>query len=566
MIARKWKIRIVFFPFGCLIVLLALEFELSKFAPIFYHKNNPIGVFHELDEYIGWKGIPGKERKWIEGRVVSNEKINSHGFRDKERAYQKGRDTFRIVVLGNSFTEGSQVPLEKTFPYILEEKLNSEGSSGPPTSLPLDYHPKSQRFEILNLGITGFSTAQEYLTLKHYGLKYTPDFVILAFYIGYDIEANSLPLHQRYVNAPFFVLNNGKLEEIPFKIKVSKPIYTFMAKFFPNIYYSLSRTKGKVFEIKNILLKLFPNAYNSLDYMIRQRPWLWKLLWRLGIMQSQPGLLGKSKNEIPDYFQLYAQQYPPEWQDAWDVTKSLILQLAKQLDMDKIGFLVVVIPDVIEFQSDMRDKILENPRMRTLIDLKKPEGILSNFLEANKIDYLLLRPDFEKYTKDSGKRLIFPPEYGYHFNADGHALTAQLIYKKLKSDGLLPQTDEKYIFKTSISVSSIAIRPKSNLSLENLLPYDKSSDDIFKQITVFGENGESQETNEEQPLRISFKETKKFSSKHRIQKGSRWKISKAKLEQQRDHPQITTVISPIAIMKEESLKAVLKRAYLYYEY
>jgi hypothetical protein len=204
--------------------------------------------------------------------------------------------------------------------------------------------------------------------------------------------------------------------------------------------------------------------------------------------------------------------------------------------------------------------------MRPLIDVKKPEGVLSNFLEANKIDYLLLRPDFEIYTKDSGKRLNFPPEYGNRFNADGHDLTAQRIYKKLKSDGLLPQTDEKHIFKGRISVCNIAIQPTSKLSLEKLLPYDKSSEDIFKQITVFGENAESQQTKEEQLLRIPFKETKKFSSKHRIQKGSGWKISKEKLEQQRHHPQITSVISPIAIRKEESLKAVLKRAYLYYEY
>lgn len=124
--------------------------------------------------------------------------------------------------------------------------------------------------------------------------------------------------------------------------------------------------------------------------------------------------------------------------------------------------------------------------------------------------------------------------------------------------------DEKHIFKPRISVSNSSIQPKSNLSLEDLLPYN--SDEIFKQITLFGENAESQGTKEEELMQIPFKEAKKFYSKHRTQKGSRWRISKEKLEQQVNHPQTNPAMSPIASRKEESLKEVLKRAYLYYEF
>ncbi len=133
-------------------------------------------------------------------------------------------------------------------------------------------------------------------------------------------------------------------------------------------------------------------------------------LWEIGIKKSKPELPDKNKNEFLIHHYTYIEEYPPEWENAWEITKALILKLAKELETDKIGFLVVVIPSEFEFRPDIWNKILdEHPQMKTIkFDLKKPERILSKFFEANKIDYLLLRPEFEKYTKETGKRLHFP--------------------------------------------------------------------------------------------------------------------------------------------------------------
>jgi GDSL-like Lipase/Acylhydrolase. len=172
---KEWLIRLALMSLGFIMAIVALEFGLSKFAPV------PRTIrMYEPDKYIGYKGIPGKETKY--GRrvgTVSYVKINSHGFRDEERTYEKKKGVFRIVVLGDSMTESVKVPFERTFPQVLEKKLNS-GSD--------------KRVEVINLGIEGFSTAQEYLTLKHYGLKYQPDFVILAFFTGNDVWDNSFSL------------------------------------------------------------------------------------------------------------------------------------------------------------------------------------------------------------------------------------------------------------------------------------------------------------------------------------------------------------------------------------
>ncbi len=413
---KEWIIRLTLMSLGFIIPLLALEFGLSKFAP------NPkafhVGEFFERDKYIGAKGNPGKEGYYVKGRTSQYVKINSHGFRDKERTYEKAKDVFRIVVIGDSFTEALQVSLERTFPFVLEQRLNLGNS---------------KRFEVINLGVSGFGTAQEYLTLMYYGLKYHPDFVILAFFIGNDVVNNSLVL-ETGKDRPFFVLNNGNLEELPFKVKVSNPTEDKVE--------AKKDTAGQ-FQIKYLMLKystkIFPNIYYSLEDRIKETPWLANFLWKIGIKKSKPELPDKYKNEFLIQHYTYTEEYPPEWENAWEITKALILKLAKELETDKIGFLVVVIPSEFEFRPDIWNKILdEHPQMKAIkFDLKKPERILSNFFETNKIDYLLLRPEFEKYTKETGKRLHFPYEYEHHWNAQGHALTAELIYEKLKDNKLV---------------------------------------------------------------------------------------------------------------------------------
>ena len=424
---REWIIRLGLIAFGSIIGISVLEFGLSRLAP--NPKTFRADYYYEPDKYIGWKGKPGFEGEFKKGSIVSYVRMNSHGFRDKERRYEKKEDTFRILVLGDSFTEALQVPLERTFPYILEEKLNSEGGG--------------KRFEVINLGVSGFGTAQEYLALKYYGLKYNPDLVILAFFIGNDVSDNSFDF---LVNPyrPYFLLNNGELEEIPFRMFVKKEEQTKMD------------TTGRFQNLKYLLIRFFPNIYYSLtdnsyysslasDYIrdkINRVGWLANFLWEIGIKKSRPDSLEEYIiQRIPLNYYVYAEKYPHnklglEWQDAWDVTKALILKISKELRANKIGFLVVVIPEGETLVSDSWKK--EYAVVKSIqFDAEKPERILSEFLGENNIDYLLLRPEFKRYT-EAGERLYFPYDYEHHFNANGHALTADLIYKKLKDSNMVP--------------------------------------------------------------------------------------------------------------------------------
>lgn len=129
------------------------------------------------------------------GRYESTEfnthyQINSIGLRDREYG-EKGPDTFRILMLGDSFTEGDGVESNETFSKVLEARLNSE-------QRPLHY-------EVVNAGVGSYSPLLEYVYLKREGLLLKPDLVILNldlsdFYddINYTqsltLDAQGLPL------------------------------------------------------------------------------------------------------------------------------------------------------------------------------------------------------------------------------------------------------------------------------------------------------------------------------------------------------------------------------------
>jgi len=104
--------------------------------------------------------------------------INSKGLRDYEHTYEKPEGTFRILVLGDSFIEAAQVPLNETLSKHLESLLN--------TNLDKDIY-----YEVINAGFSMYGTEQELIFLETEGVRYKPDIVILSFFPANDVFDNT---------------------------------------------------------------------------------------------------------------------------------------------------------------------------------------------------------------------------------------------------------------------------------------------------------------------------------------------------------------------------------------
>ncbi|MDA7823665.1 arylesterase [Opitutales bacterium] len=76
-------------------------------------------------------------------------------------------DSFRILILGDSLTEGYGVSPNQAYPHLLEQKLNQALS------------PNEQPYEVVNGGVTGSTTSGGASRIEWH-LKSPPDFFIVA--------------------------------------------------------------------------------------------------------------------------------------------------------------------------------------------------------------------------------------------------------------------------------------------------------------------------------------------------------------------------------------------------
>lgn len=145
--------------------------DLRSRPPVYV--GNPILGFRLKPNYWGVHQALGKNNP-----LITVETTNQ-GFRDTQLyAIPKPAHTFRILMLGDSFIQGDEVPLEQTVSKILERRLR-------------ETYP-NLNFEVINAAWRGSNTLQQYLWLKQEGLKFNPDLIILNFYPGNDIDEVSL--------------------------------------------------------------------------------------------------------------------------------------------------------------------------------------------------------------------------------------------------------------------------------------------------------------------------------------------------------------------------------------
>ena len=148
-------------------IWVRLAWDESRGRPGFFVSDPVLGQ-RLAANYDGWfAGVPAH--------------TNALGFRDpRNYPLEKGRNTFRIVVLGDSVTFGHGARFETTYPYLLEQRLKA-------------WRP-DVTWEVWNLGVPGYNTAQELAYLHEVGPRYQPDLVIVGFFpndfTGYEPHAS----------------------------------------------------------------------------------------------------------------------------------------------------------------------------------------------------------------------------------------------------------------------------------------------------------------------------------------------------------------------------------------
>ncbi len=135
---------------------------------------------------LGWELRPNVRTD----RVTSN----SQGLRgSREYAPEPPAGVRRVLCVGDSFTFGAGLLDDETMPARLEVALNGAGST---------------RWEVLNFGVEGYGTDQQWLYFSERGLGYRPAVVVLSFF-ELNLERNIMSF--RDYAKPYFTLVDGRL-------------------------------------------------------------------------------------------------------------------------------------------------------------------------------------------------------------------------------------------------------------------------------------------------------------------------------------------------------------------
>jgi len=193
-------LRVLAFNLAMLLGLLVLIEVVLRAAGVRYP------AFYRPDRVRGYTLRPGASGLWTregKGKVT----INRDGLRDVDHNRQPAAGVLRVAVLGDSFSEALQVNLEATWWKQLEHLLNAT-----PDCAFRQGYPGG--VEMVNFGVGGYGTGLELLTWRQQAHAYAPRKVLLAMFLGNDIQDNTpqprpdLPVFQ-FGPAGTLVIDNG---------------------------------------------------------------------------------------------------------------------------------------------------------------------------------------------------------------------------------------------------------------------------------------------------------------------------------------------------------------------
>jgi len=162
------------FIIAATVLTIVVCFAMAECGIRVYHLTSDRQRFVWLpDQFLGYVHSANnsfKHHYTEQSRITIEHRTNAFGMMGDDIKVQKDPDTFRILALGDSYTEAIQVPSNKNFCGRLESLLNN---------LP---DKDFKKIEVLNAGVSGYSPLNYYLNFKREYARFKPDLVIVQIF------------------------------------------------------------------------------------------------------------------------------------------------------------------------------------------------------------------------------------------------------------------------------------------------------------------------------------------------------------------------------------------------
>ncbi len=206
--------------------------------------------------------------------------------------------------MGDSFVWGASVDQQNTMPLLLEKRLRDGGG---------------RKVEVLNFGMGGYGTDQEWLLYREVVRRYVPDLVLLAFFYSNDFWNNCEEVSSRRAK-PYFIpvgAEGLELRNVPVPPPESRDGVPAESKARWSLRNQLSKRTV-----------LFPLVVQG----VRAAPLIGPFLKRLGILASDEEAFAEKAAAI----RLREKRR--------EVTRRLLRAFQREVEADGAQFLVVVFP------------------------------------------------------------------------------------------------------------------------------------------------------------------------------------------------------------------------------
>lgn len=420
--------------FGLLVGLVTLEIGLrlvpEETLNLLITRRLVRQQLYQVDPQIGWRLRPNASgRYFLTGEYDVLVQTNPYGLNDFEHSYQKSPDTYRILILGDSFAEGANVPMTAGFPYVLEECLNEH---------------YQQSIEVINGGVSYYATSEELFFLQHEGLRYEPDLVLVAFFVGNDIEAYAA----RETEDGWLDSLGGYLIELDETGQLKKtwadwknpspydnvPDFELLLRRYSKIYFVLKHPDSK--------LKAWIENQNDKFQNTALGQWF------------KPEFSEAKKDSAPSFrddlkLMIYAPDFPdgpnipPKLIEAWAILDKIFSQIQETSKSINAELGVVIIPTRAQAHSYYEYELYKEYSSKYGMELAHiewdytaPNQALVQMLDKKDIPSLDLLPHFRTYDPNNDKPFLYF-EIDKHLNQNGHRFTAEIMCQWIKENDFI---------------------------------------------------------------------------------------------------------------------------------
>jgi len=353
-------------------------------------------LYKEYDPLLGWRKRKNASATYHRREYTVDVKINSQGLRDVERPIEPPPETFRILAVGDSFTEGYTVPLEHTVAKRLESRLNESGC----------------RSDVINGGTSAYSTDQEYLFYVSDGARYQPSLVLVYFFWNDVIYTD----RQDYFGSPkpAFEMSEQTLRLHRYPVKE-------IERKAPVADQNVEPESGGSALLESLRERLWYGAPAAHD-----------ALAKLGLWNPIPKMTPRLEILVFDRRDLA----PVE--DAWEKVGVVLKSFKESVESRGSRLGIVYVPASFEIQDSGWNATQQLYRLKPdAWDRDKASAKVKRLGESIGVPVLDLRPALQ--SADS----TFQPTYfrfDFHWNDHGHDVASAATFDWLRATGQLPKS------------------------------------------------------------------------------------------------------------------------------